>query len=69
MLTVLISVCAATVIYSSVLILFGNSPREKVKGRLNKLAENVELEYIHDAVLKEKKKQRKNLNTLTQIFR
>lgn len=60
MLIGLISLCAALVLYSSILILFGNSPKERVKKRLDKLAENVELEYIHDAVISEKKKDRKN---------
>ena len=68
MLIIVIALCAALVFYSSVLILFGNSPREKAHKRLDKLAENVELEYIHDAVLKEKKKQRKTEKKKTQLI-
>lgn len=60
MLITVIALCAALVLYSAVLIFFSNTPKERVKNRLNKLAENVELEYIHDAVLNEKKKKRKS---------
>lgn len=59
MLIIVIAAGAAMVLYSSILILFSDTPKQRVKNRLNKLAENVELEYIHDAVLNEKKKQRK----------
>ena len=59
MLIIVIAAGAAMVLYSSILILFSVTPKQRVKNRLNKLAENVELEYIHDAVLNEKKKQRK----------
>lgn len=59
MLIVVIAANAAMVLYSSILILFSDTPRQRIKNRLNKLAENVELEYIHDAVLNEKKKRRK----------
>ena len=59
MLIVVIAASAAMVLYSSILILFSDTPRQRIKNRLNKLAENVELEYIHDAVLNEKKKRRK----------
>ena len=59
MLSIVIAAGAAMVLYSSILIFFAETPRQHVKKRLNKLAENVELEYIHDAVLNEKKKQRK----------
>ena len=59
MLTLVIALAIGLVLYSAVVLLIGNSPREQVRQRLNKLAENVELEYIHDAVLNEKKKERK----------
>ena len=59
MLILVITVSAAMVLYSSILILFSDTPRQRIKTRLNKLAENVELEYIHDAVLNEKKKRRR----------
>lgn len=60
MLYLVIAASAALIAYCSVLILFEDTPKQRVKTRLNKLAENVELEYIHDAVLNEKKKHRKN---------
>ena len=59
MLIVVIAAGAALLLYSFVLICFGDTPKRRVKKRLNKLAENVELEYIHDAVLNEKKKKRR----------
>lgn len=59
MLMIVIAVSAAIVLYSSIVILFTDTPKQRIKKRLNKLAENVELEYIHDAVLNEKKKRRK----------
>lgn len=59
MLQLVIALAAALAIYSLIVVIFGNSPKAKVKERLNKLAENVELDYIHDAVLNEKKKTRK----------
>ena len=59
MLIIVIAVSAAFVLYSTILILFTDTPKQRVKKRLNQLAENVELEYIHNAVLNEKKKRRK----------
>ncbi len=59
MLSIVIAASAAILLYSFVLLCFGDTPKQRVKKRLNILAENVELEYIHDAVLNEKKKQRK----------
>ena len=58
MLILVIAVSAAVVLYSSILILFSDTPKQRIQQRLNALAENVELEYIHDAVLNEKKKRR-----------
>lgn len=55
-----IAVSAAIVLYSSIVILFTDTPKQRVHKRLNALAENVELGYIHDAVLNEKKKCRKH---------
>ena len=60
MLYLVIAASAALIAYCSVLILFEDTPKQRVKTRLDKLAENVELDYIHDAVLNEKKKHRKN---------
>lgn len=59
MLIIVIAASAAILLYSSILIVFSDTPKQRVKKRLNQLAENVELEYIHNAVLNEKKKQRK----------
>ncbi len=58
MLTVLISVCAAVVIYSTGVILFGDSPKKRIKKRIGELAQDVETAYIHDAVINEKKKNK-----------
>ena len=60
MLILVIAVSAAVVLYSSVVILFADTPKQRIRKRLNLLAENVELDYIHDAVLNEKRKVRKN---------
>lgn len=59
MLSIVISVCIALELYMVIVMLFGNSKKEKLRARLDKLAENVELEYVHDAVINEKKKNRK----------
>ena len=59
MLTLVIALGMALLIYSIILLLFSNSPKERVKTRLNKLAERAELEHVHEAVLKEKKTKRK----------
>lgn len=68
MLIFIITLSAAFVIYSSVLILFGDSSKARVKARLDKLAENVEIEYIHNAVLNEKKKNRKKNKKESRII-
>ena len=44
MLIIVIAAGAAMVLYSSILILFSDTPRQRVKKRLHKLAEHVELE-------------------------
>ena len=59
MLSIFTAASAALLIYSLVLICFTDTPKQRIKKRLDQLAENVELEYIHDAVLNEKKKKRK----------
>ena len=56
---IVIPVGAAVLVYCSALALFADSPKQRIRKRLDTLAENVELEYIHDAVLNEKKKRRK----------
>lgn len=68
MLIPLIALCAGVLFYALILLLFGNSPRERVRSRLNRLAENVELEYIHDAVLAEKKKTRRKQRKQPQLI-
>ena len=59
MLTLVIALGMALLIYSIILLLFSNSPKERVKSRVNKLVERAELEHVHEAVLKEKKTKRK----------
>ena len=56
----LISFCAALIIYEVVMLLFGNSPKEQIRKRLDRLAERSELEQVHDAVIMEKKEKRKS---------
>ena len=68
MLTAIIAVCVAVVLYSLIVYTVESSPKEKINSRLNKLAENVELEYIHDAVLSEKKQKRKEKKKKSQII-
>ena len=60
MLMIVIAAGAAVVLYSSVLILFTDTPKQRIRRRLDTLAEHVELDYIRDAVLNEKKKRRKH---------
>ena len=59
MLIPVIALSIAFLLYVIITALFDNSPKERVQKRLQKLAENVELDYIHEAVLNEKKKKRK----------
>ena len=59
MLSFIIALSVSLIVFAVVSLLFGNSPKEKVRKRLDDLAENVEMEYIHDVVLNEKKKKRK----------
>ena len=68
MLIPLIALCIGVILYAALLLLFGNSPRERVRSRLDRLAENVELEYVHDAVLNEKKKTRRKKKQQTQLI-
>lgn len=58
--TTIIAAGAAACLYCLILILFSDTPKQRIKRRLDRLAENVELEYIRDAVLNEKRKQRKS---------
>ena len=69
MLIAVIALCAALIVYSVIVLLFTNVPKEQVQKRLNQLAANVELEYIHDAVLNEKKKTRKEKKKTKLISR
>lgn len=59
MLSVLIACSAAVALYAGILFFWSSSPKVQTQMRLDKLAKNVENEYIHDAVLNEKKKSRK----------
>ena len=59
MIILITAAAAALAVYSVTVLAFGNSPRERIRRRIDKLAENVELEFIHDAVINEKKKERK----------
>lgn len=59
MLTFVITLSVALIVYAVIVLLFTNTPRERVRRRLGKLADTAELEYIHEAVLTEKKKKRK----------
>jgi len=64
----IITLSAAIVVYASILILFGDSPRARIRARVNKLARNVEIDHIHTAVLSEKKKNRKKKKKENQII-
>ena len=58
-LTWLIAVCAAIVVYSAITILFSNTPRERIRSRVDDLATNVSMDNIHAEVMSEKKRERK----------
>lgn len=60
--------CMALLVYCLILVFFSNSPKEKIKKRLVELSENVELEYVHEAVLSEKKKKKKRTWHGTKII-
>lgn len=59
MLILIIALSTALVVYSAILILFSDTPKARVKKRLDMLAEKGELEHVHEAVLKEKKLKRR----------
>lgn len=59
MLPFIIALSVSLIVFVIVIVVFGNSPKAKVRKRIDDLAENVEMEYIHDVVLNEKKKKRK----------
>ena len=59
MLTLVISLSAALAVYCVVLLAFGNSPKEQIRRRIDRLADRTELERVHDTVIKEKKAKRK----------
>ena len=59
MLILVIAVSTAIVLYSSIVILFSDTPRQRIHRRLNALAVHEELDNVHNAVLNEKKKRRK----------
>ena len=68
MTTVIIGFGAALLVYCIVFSAVDNSPREKVKKRIRDLSENVDLEYVHEAVLSEKKKNRKKNRRQSKII-
>lgn len=55
----LIAITAGVLFYCLFAAAFSNSPKERVRTRLKRLTGRVELEYVHEAVLSEKKQQRK----------
>lgn len=59
MLILVIAVSTALVLYSSIVILFSNTPKQRIHRRLTALAEFEGLDNVHNAVLHEKKKNRK----------
>ena len=59
MLEAVMALCGSLILYSAVLIHFGSSPKYRIKERLDSLAGGMELEYVHETVLKEKKNMRK----------
>ena len=67
MLIIVMAVSAALIIYSVVMMLLRESPKERISERLDALAADVELEYIHSAVLSEKRQaqKEKKKHTLT----
>ena len=67
MLIVLIAVSAAIVLYSSLVILFSNNPKERIHRRLTALAEREDLEQVHNAVMHEKKKLLKDKKKKTRL--
>lgn len=59
MLPFIIALSVSVIVFVIIFLIFKSSPKERVKKRLDKLAENVEMEYLHEAVLNENKKKRK----------
>ena len=68
MLIAVIAGCAAVLIYIGFLSLWGNSPKVQTQARLSKLVKNTENEYVHDAVLNEKKKKRKTKKRQSRVL-
>lgn len=58
-LTWLIAVCAAIVVYSVITILFSNTPRERIRSRMEEISTDVNIDNIHAEVMSQKKKERK----------
>ena len=55
MLIPLIAFGTAIAAYCVMMLLLSDTPRERVRNRLKKLADRAELDHVHEAVLKEKK--------------
>lgn len=58
MLTWLIVVCAAVVVYSVVTLLLSDTSKERIRNRVQDLAENEGMDDIHAQMIKQKKKER-----------
>lgn len=58
-LTWLIVVCAAVIVYSAITILFSNTPRERIRARVEDLSTDVNIDNIHAEVISQKKQERK----------
>ncbi len=59
MLPFIISLSVSFVVFIIIFAVFKSSSKERIKRRLDKLAENVEMEYVHEAVLNENRKKRR----------
>ncbi len=69
MLIVVIALAAALTVYFALVSLFGDSPKERVRRRLGRIAEKQELEHVHETVLKEKKIKRRTTRRAQLISR
>lgn len=58
-LTWLIVVSAAIIVYSAITILFSNTPRERIRARVEDLSTDVNIDNIHAEVISQKKQERK----------
>lgn len=54
---VILSLSSAVFVFLLVLIIFHDSSKEQIRKRVDKLSENVNMDHIHDDVIKEKQKR------------